>query len=129
MPYQKSGENYINIYTEIVIVVVFVSVLVINAKEHSEESKNILGWVLIGLILVALCYLWLTSLPAVIKNLYHKIIKPKDSQKQNIESKLETETNRISTEAVPAHTGATNKKRASTVQYSNANIQKKEFDL
>eukprot|EP00826_Nyctotherus_ovalis_P058744 TRINITY_DN8100_c0_g1_i9.p1 TRINITY_DN8100_c0_g1~~TRINITY_DN8100_c0_g1_i9.p1 ORF type:complete len:127 (-),score=13.28 TRINITY_DN8100_c0_g1_i9:186-566(-) len=125
MPYQKSGENYINIYTEIVIVVVFVSVLVINAKEHSEESKNILGWVLIGLILVALCYLWLTSLPGIIKDLYRKITKPKNDQKEDIELKPEVETYRFNTEAISAHAGMVSKKRVSTFQGINTNTQKR----
>lgn len=89
-PFKSRTENLANIYNEAVVLITFISVLILNLKEFPEVAMNVVGWVAIVLILVSLCYLWLTTLPQIAKEIRSTIRskrKKKAEQKKQVKVK------------------------------------------
>eukprot|EP00826_Nyctotherus_ovalis_P017408 TRINITY_DN15126_c0_g1_i20.p2 TRINITY_DN15126_c0_g1~~TRINITY_DN15126_c0_g1_i20.p2 ORF type:complete len:115 (-),score=20.95 TRINITY_DN15126_c0_g1_i20:56-400(-) len=71
--FKSWAKNLANIYNDVVVVITFISVLILNLKEFPEVAMNVVGWAVIILILTSLCYLWLTTLPQIAKGIYKAI--------------------------------------------------------
>jgi len=78
-----------------VILITFLSILLINLKQFPDTLFTIIGWILIVLIAISLIYLWVTTLPAVIKELFTKK-KPAKTKKEKTEPPLRKLTTAIS---------------------------------
>jgi len=70
MPFKGPGSNVLNIFNEGILLAVYLSALFINVWPVENSIINLIGWVLIGLILISLIWTWITTLPNMLKETY-----------------------------------------------------------
>jgi len=68
-PFEKSKDNFINIFNEITITMTFVLVLIMNNIELPEVLLNITQWVLIVPLVISLIFTWIIIFPDILKGL------------------------------------------------------------
>lgn len=66
-PFTEPHISAINVYNEIVLLISFTAVLLMNVQELSDSTINNIGWALIALILISLISLWVVTAPEVYK--------------------------------------------------------------
>jgi len=72
-PFEELVTNAINIYNETVISFTFISILIMNSCEFTENATKIWGWIIIIEILISLIITWYTTFIPAIKLLLQKL--------------------------------------------------------
>ena len=71
-PFDTFKDNLINIYNECVLVITFLMLAIIQFITQTSKSEMIIGWSLVGLILLSLLLTWILILPPIVKLVFTK---------------------------------------------------------
>jgi hypothetical protein len=88
-PFDDWLNNMINVYNELVIIITFISVLMMNTMNLPEQITNLWGWILVILILLPLLSVWIITIPGIISMLckcFKALKSPKKAPKNNIKA-------------------------------------------
>lgn len=66
-PFVSSTLNVINVVNELILLLAFVSILLMNLIEFSDNLINIIGWFCIAGTIVSLLIAWFMTIPATFK--------------------------------------------------------------
>ena len=86
-PFEKSKDNPINSFNEMTITMTFAFVLIISNIELSEDSVNIMGWILTLPLVLSLIFTWIAIVPEVVKGLKKSLTKLFNKQAVNSKDK------------------------------------------
>jgi len=68
-PFKANKDNFLNMYNEIVISVVYLGILLINTTCLKQNTIEMIGWILIGTVLLSLAATWILLIPQFIKDI------------------------------------------------------------
>eukprot|EP01022_Parablepharisma_sp_SALTPOND_P016411 TRINITY_DN239_c0_g1_i1.p12 TRINITY_DN239_c0_g1~~TRINITY_DN239_c0_g1_i1.p12 ORF type:complete len:189 (+),score=17.27 TRINITY_DN239_c0_g1_i1:8326-8892(+) len=72
-PFEKTINNALNIYNELVVAFVYIAILIINTQSMTTPSIELTGWMLVVLVLGSLVTTWVILLPGALKELFQAI--------------------------------------------------------
>ena len=73
-PFDTRLNNGINLYNEFVLMSAFSGTVVMNTRQFSSLTISVVGWILIGTVLISLGIIWVTMMPPAIKALVETVI-------------------------------------------------------
>ena len=87
-PFNSKFSNAIDLYNEITMLLCFSVSLFMTRVELDSKNTSIIGWVLIGLVIISLLTAWYTTIPQAIRffkklwiKFYAKFFKSKKNKK------------------------------------------------
>lgn len=80
-PFATKTSNNLNLCSELIILISFISTFIMNVAEMSVEKMEIWGWFLAAIVLCFLVVVWILMIPEIITNLIESIKEWCESKK------------------------------------------------
>ena len=90
-PFKSFIDNVMNIYNESILALSYLLTIILNTHNIPEAIARIIGWCLVGLILLSLMAIWGTLLPDMflaVKNLGKKLVQKLCKKREKIARKM-----------------------------------------
>ena len=72
-PYEYWQANALYIYNEMVFILTFGILLIVNIWDFDDVAQSSLGWIIIGIVLLSLALTWITLFPPIVEAAYRQI--------------------------------------------------------
>ena len=100
IPFETKSTNLLSIYNEVYLLVLFILLILMNANLFDEYTTKMIGWIMIGFLILSLLCTWIIMLPPVFRSLYEILssLCKKKSSNNTIEKKITEEEKIVSTD-------------------------------
>ncbi len=72
-PIKESTDNWLNIYNEVLIMLTFIALFIINTSDFGYLNISYFGWVLIVLTMISFAATWALMLPGIVKSIWQTV--------------------------------------------------------
>ena len=72
-PFKEWKDNWLNLYNESVIILVFLALIWINNSDYAYNNVSTIGWILIVLIMLSFVTTWAIMMPGVARGLWEAV--------------------------------------------------------